>query len=386
MPEAGQNPDQARPQPGLAALGGAFLVIGALAFGGQGGLLALLNRDIVERRGWATEADVAQAYTYVQLLPGAVVVQVVAFLGWKLRGARGAALAVSAFLSPSVVVMLLLAVLYGRLSVLSGVPAALNGLTAAVVGLIAWATWKQARKTITGIGGAALALAALAASIAWHVNPALLVIGAGLLGVAREAVRRGPDRRPRQEERPVNGGHPASALLLWQLFWEFTAVSLLAFGGGQAVLPLIERDSVAVGGWTTTAAFTAAVGFGYLIPGPVTTLATFIGYQAAGFPGALATTLGMFLAPTVLAALTAAGIGKFAQNRWVGAFGRGAAPAVVGLLGATLWTVGRHALLSPSAVGIAALALLLAARTKTPPVILLMGGAAAQWLAAGIRH
>lgn len=174
--------------------------------------------------------------------------------------------------------------------------------------------------------------------------------------------------------------HSASLLLLWTLFYQFAVISLLAFGGGQAVLPLIERDSVAERGWTTTTAFTAAVGFGYLIPGPVTTMATFIGYQAAGFPGALATTLGMFLAPTILAVLAAAGVEKVATNRWIRAFGKGATPAVVGLLGATLWSIARHALHSWPFVALAGAALLVTARTRVRPVLLLVCGAVGGWL------
>ncbi len=166
----------------------AFLVIGTLAFGGQGGLLALLNRDIVERRGWLAPADVTEAFTYVQLLPGAVVVQVVAYLGWKLRGARGVAVATVAFLLPSLLTMLALGVAYQRVAHLSGVTAALGGLTAAVVGLIAVATARQARKTITGVFGVLVAVGAGVASLRWHLNPALLVVTAGLLSVAREAL------------------------------------------------------------------------------------------------------------------------------------------------------------------------------------------------------
>src|SRR5947209_7321524 len=90
--------------------------------------------------------------------------------------------------------------------------------------------------------------------------------------------------------------------LLWALFVQFAIISLLAFGGGQAVLPLIERESVSERAWATTPEFTAAVGFGYLIPGPVTTMAAFIGYMAGGIAGGLAAALGMFLAPTLLAA------------------------------------------------------------------------------------
>ena len=167
--------------------------------------------------------------------------------------------------------------------------------------------------------------------------------------------------------------------LLWSLFSQFAIISLLAFGGGQAVLPLIERESVALRHWSTTPEFTAGVGFGYLIPGPVTTMAAFIGYMAGGLPGGLAATLGMFLAPTILAASAAAGVERLAKNRWIKAFGAGAAPAVVGLLGATLWSIARHAVTSWPLALIAFLSLLLAARTKTPPLWFLLGGALLGW-------
>jgi chromate transporter len=167
--------------------------------------------------------------------------------------------------------------------------------------------------------------------------------------------------------------------LLWRLFLQFAIMSLLAFGGGQAVLPLMERESVAERGWITTGAFTAGVGFGYLIPGPVTTMAAFVGYMAGGVWGGIAATLGMFLAPTLLAALAAAGIERLAKSRWIKAFGAGAAPAVVGLLGATLWNIARHAVVSWPLGVIALLSLVLAVKTRIPPLWLLLVGAAVSW-------
>jgi chromate transporter len=164
--------------------------------------------------------------------------------------------------------------------------------------------------------------------------------------------------------------------LLWTLFWHFAVISLLAFGGGQAVLPLIERESVALRHWATTPEFIAGVGFGYLIPGPVTTMAAFIGFMAGGLPGGMAATLGMFLAPTILAASAAAGVERLARNRWIKAFGAGAAPAVVGLLGATFWSVAQHAVTSGPLALIALFSLLLAIFTRVQPLWLLLGGAA----------
>jgi chromate transporter len=190
-------------RPSLFEIAWSFLLLGALAFGGQGGLLALLNRDFVERRRWITEADVVEAFTYVQLLPGAVVVQVVAYLGYKLRSWRGAAAATTCFLLPSVAVMLLLASVYRSVAAVAGVPAALQGLTAAVVGLIAVAAWKQGRKTVTDALGLVTAVLVCAASVWGHMNPAVLVIAAGLIGVIRES---------RSRQAPFDDGDPKPPL------------------------------------------------------------------------------------------------------------------------------------------------------------------------------
>ena len=169
--------------------------------------------------------------------------------------------------------------------------------------------------------------------------------------------------------------------VLGTLFWQFAVMSVLAFGGGQSVLPLMEQISVRQQGWLTAGAFASGVGFGYTVPGPVTTTATFIGYQAAGFPGALAATLGMFLAPVTLAAVAAAGVGQFAKNRYVQAFSSGAVPGVVGLLAATTWNIARHAVSSWAYATIALAAMLVVARTKLSPGVILLGGAACGYAA-----
>ena len=190
--------ESGRPRPHLLAISRAFLFIGSLAFGGQGGLLALLNRDLVERRRWITDADIVEAFTYVQLLPGAVVVQVVAYLGYKLRSWGGAFTATVCFLLPSLVVMLTLAAAYKSVVSVAGVPAALQGLTAAVVGLIAVAAWKQGRKTVTDALGLGIGIAVCAASARFHLNPALLVVTAGLIGIVREVLRKNRTIRENQ--------------------------------------------------------------------------------------------------------------------------------------------------------------------------------------------
>ncbi len=171
---------------------------------------------------------------------------------------------------------------------------------------------------------------------------------------------------------------------LWSLFWRFLIISLVAFGRGSGALPLIERVSVAQMGWVSEPTFGAAVGFGYLAPGPVLITVTFIGYQAAGVLGAVAATLGIFLAPTLLAAGAASGVERLSERRWLRDFGDGAAPAVVGLFVATGWTLARASVTTPLMAAVVLAAFVLAARTKVAPGWLLasglvVGAAAAAW-------
>ena len=169
-------------------------------------------------------------------------------------------------------------------------------------------------------------------------------------------------------------------MLQAELFFRFAVISLLAFGGGQAALPLVERVAVQDTGWLTPATFGAAVALGYLTPGPVLITATFVGQHVAGLTGALAATLGAFLAPWALAATAAQQVKRFAESPWLQAFGSGAAPAVIGILGMTALSTGREALASWPYVGIGSGVFVLAARTRIPPAVLLGAGGLLGWL------
>lgn len=171
-------------------------------------------------------------------------------------------------------------------------------------------------------------------------------------------------------------------MLYAELLIRFALISLLAFGGGQAALPLVERIAVRETGWLNAADFGTAVAFGYLTPGPVLIVATFVGYEVAGLGGALVATVGAFAMPWALAALAAKQVRRYLQHPLLHAFGRGAAPAVIGLLGVTAVDVGREAVVSWSGAGIAAITVALSLWTRVHPLILLAAGAFLGWVVA----
>jgi chromate transporter len=163
------------------------------------------------------------------------------------------------------------------------------------------------------------------------------------------------------------------------LFFRFVLISLLAFGGGGAALPLVERLAVSETGWVSPQDFAAAVACGYVTPGPVLITATFIGYRAAGLSGAVSATVGIFLMPWLLAAAAAQQLQRFVQHPRLAGFGRGAAPAVVGLLGVTALSIAKQSFTHWGYAVIALIALVLALWTKVHPILILMGGAALGW-------
>lgn len=168
-------------RPSLAAQFVAFLRLGALAFGGLGAAVALIDRDLVERRAWVSADDVRAALAFTLPLPGSTVVQVVAFLGWRIGRWPGAIVASVAFIVPTFSLMVAGAAL------LTGVPGgralegALLGIQLAVIGLLASALGRLSGGLPSGrLRG--LALLAFATGLL-SINAALLVVLAGLAWV-----------------------------------------------------------------------------------------------------------------------------------------------------------------------------------------------------------
>lgn len=169
----------------LAHLWWQFIKIGVAAFGGLGVTLNLIERYLVKDRAVLTAQTVTESLTYTKFLPGSTGVQVVGYLGYCLGGWPGAALATSAFLLPAFLLMLALSIVYEEITVLLSDAAtpALRGLTAAVAGILVATIYRLAKSTITTLTCGLVAVAACAVGIVLRINPAWIVLIAGMLGI-----------------------------------------------------------------------------------------------------------------------------------------------------------------------------------------------------------
>ena len=175
-------------RPPLLSLAWALLRIGAVAFGGLGATLALLQRDLGDRLGWVRPNDVSEALAYTKPLPGSTVVQVVTFLGWRLGGWPGAIVATVMFVLPAAVIMTVAAAAVFALPDAAWVRGAMTGLQVAVIGLLGAALWRLARSEA---GTLLLTVVLLAAfGVGLFINAGIVVAAAGIVGVVIDRAKR----------------------------------------------------------------------------------------------------------------------------------------------------------------------------------------------------
>lgn len=160
--------------------------------------------------------------------------------------------------------------------------------------------------------------------------------------------------------------------MLVELGLRFLIIGALAFGGGQAALPLVERLAVGETGWLSPSAFAVGVGLAYATPGPVLILAAYVGYAVAGISGALVATVAVFAIPVTLAASAAAVVARLEASARFRRFGAGAAAGAIGLLGVTLLALARPVGTSAPILLLGSAIVFLAARRVSPVVLLVV--------------
>ena len=276
-----------------------FLWLGVTGFGGPVALCGLMERDLVERRRWLDRQKMRDVIAVCQTMPGPLAVQVAIFVGYLRCGFWGAWAGGWALILPASVMVALLATAYVHLHGLPWLTAIIYGVSPAVIALILQSWWRLVRLGMEDRFQYAIATVSVVATL---VLPGILTavfLGAGLLGVGWYSLQaRRHDASPRLHD-------VASFVLLAKMAWFFLVTGAFTFGGGLAVVPLLQKGLVEQGHWLTTADFLTAIAVGMVTPGPVMTAATFAGYLVAGPWGAVICTIAIYLPSFLLVQLAA---------------------------------------------------------------------------------
>lgn len=166
----------------LLSLYALFFKLGIINFGGGYALLPLLQKELVEKRGWATDDELADYYAIGQCTPGAIAVNVSTFIGYKIKGILGGIVATLGFVSPAFIIIFLIATVLNRFADYEIVQHALAGINVCVVVLVLNAIIKLAKKSIVDVFAALIAITVSLLAIITDIPLFVYVICAGLLG------------------------------------------------------------------------------------------------------------------------------------------------------------------------------------------------------------
>lgn len=160
-----------------------FFRIGGLTFGGGYAILPMMQKEIVVRHRWATDEEMIDYYAVAQSMPGIIAINTATFLGFDRRGAPGAIAATLGMITPSIIVITVIASFIHHFEQLTVMQHAFAGVRIAVTALIIGTVVNMWRTAVTNRLGVALFAAALAAIFFVHVSPILVIAAGAVIGV-----------------------------------------------------------------------------------------------------------------------------------------------------------------------------------------------------------
>ena len=159
-----------------------FARVGVCTFGGGYAMLPILQREVVEKKGWATEEELTDYFAVGQCTPGIIAVNTATFIGYKYRGVPGGVLATLGVVFPSIVIITAIAAFLSNFADIPVVRHALAGINAAVVALIASSVLKLAKSNLKNAVSIGIFLAGLVLAFFLKLSPVVLIVSAGLVG------------------------------------------------------------------------------------------------------------------------------------------------------------------------------------------------------------
>ena len=353
----------------LAAL---FTRLGFTAFGGPAAHVAMMEDEVVRRRGWLTREQFLDLYGATNLIPGPNSTELAIHIGHARAGWRGLIVAGACFILPAVAIVMALGWVYMRFGALPEVEAVLYGIKPVIIAIVAQAMWNLGRTAIKSWELGVIGAAAFAAALA-GVNELVVLAAAGTVVALAKVAH---DRLASFAPLALAGGvTSATGYGLWPLFFVFLKIGSVLFGSGYVLIAFMRGDLVERLHWLTESQLLDAITVGQVTPGPVFTTATFVGYILGGPLAAGIATLGIFLPAFVFVAISGPLVPRLRASRVAGAVLDGVNVASLALMAAVAIVLGRTAIVDVPTAAAAVIAAVVLIRYRVGSVWLVLGGA-----------
>jgi len=369
-----------------------FLRLGTTAFGGPAAHIAMMEAEVVRRRGWLTHEEFLDLLGATNLIPGPNSTEMAIHIGHRQAGWLGLLVSGISFILPAVLIVTGFAWAYVRYGSLPQVTGILYGVKPVIIAVVLQALWSLGRsaiktKLLAVIGIVGVLLTFLG------INELLVLFGGGLVvGVGQLVMRQIKNGRnvlslisasPLAiffQSGTTAATTTAAAFGLVPLFLFFLKVGSVLFGSGYVLLAFLRADLVERWHWLTESQLLDAIAVGQVTPGPVFTTATFIGYVLSGTKGAAVATLGIFLPAFVFVAASGPLVPRLRRSVTAGAFLDGVNVASLALMVVVTCQLGRSALVDLTTIALALTSVLILFRFRLNSAWLVLGGGIAGWL------
>ncbi|MFK0732615.1 MAG: chromate efflux transporter [Gloeotrichia echinulata GP01] len=385
----------------LGELAKLFLKLGIIGFGGPVAHIAMIEDEVVKRRQWLTREHFLDLLGATNLIPGPNSTEMAIHVGYVYAGWLGLIVAGVSFILPAVLITGGFAWFYVNYGTLPQVAPILYGIKPVVLAIVINALWGLAKKAVKTRQLLIITLVVVVLSGLLKLNEVVSLLIGGLLGMIwlRTGDKGNP---PAQQTNFVIASLTTGATLkataasatvataanvpLWQLGWFFLKIGSVLFGGGFVLIAFIQGELVGEYGWLTQQQLLDAIAIGQFTPGPVLSTATFIGYVLAGVPGAIVSTVSIFLPSFVFTAALNPLVPKLRASKWTSAFLDSINVSAVALMVVVTFQVGVATLslaklpfVDLFGLAIAIISAVLAIRFRINAAWLVLGGAIIGW-------
>lgn len=330
-----------------------FFKLGCISFGGPAAHVAMMEEEVVTKRKWLDRQRFLDLMGATNLIPGPNSTELTMHCGYERAGIAGLFAAGISFIFPAVVITLLLAYLYVRFGQLPALEAYLYGIKPAVLAIIAAAVFKLGKKALKNWELAVVGLVVISASF-MGVNEIIALLAAGVIGASFFYFRDKQELDKASFLPFMVLQSPNLSVESWKVFFTFLKVGAVLYGSGYVLFAYLDAELVGQG-WLSRSELMDAIAVGQFTPGPVLSTATFIGYQLAGWQGALGATIGIFLPSFLFVWLLNPLVARMRKSLWLSYFLDCVNVAAVAVMLAVLLVMSMDTLLEWRAILIAIL-------------------------------
>lgn len=360
-----------------------FLKLGTIAFGGPAAHIAMMDDEIVRKRGWIDRQEFLDLLSATNFIPGPNSTEMAIHIGHARGGSRGLIAAGVCFIFPAAIIVTLIAWAYREYGSLPAAQTMLYGVKPVIIAVVFQAIWALTKSAVKSKSLAALGLLAFVANFLGANELAVIFLGGLLSFLALKGKEKSlwAAISVPQVTKPLtltSVGVATAGIVapvsLTKIFLFFLKVGSVLFGSGYVLLAFLRTDLVDRWHWLTEAQLLDAIAVGQFTPGPVFTTATFIGYVLAGFKGAVLATLGIFLPAFFFVALTARYVRSLRKSASAAVILDGVNVASLAVMAVTCVYLAQEAIVDPWTLAIAAASGLLLIRFKINSAWLVLTG------------